>query len=160
MRVFHNYLAATFFGLALAALACDDSTGPTTRVIEITVTTNGTGLDIDGYTVTMDNMVSYAVPANGKLTVPNVMLGNHVFRLTGQASNCTVVTPNPSTINVTTAGATAGVSFSVVCSAPPEDECGYYDYDCNYSLEPATIEELTQSSKTIHRVSIPTWRRR
>ena len=56
---------------------------------------------------------SVAVPSNG-VTLPNALpVGDHVARLDVLAG-CTVTTPNPVTVTLTT-GATTDLGFTVAC---------------------------------------------
>src|SRR6266702_4679032 len=61
-------------GLVLAAAGCGDSTpvgiaGPTTGVLQVTVSTSGADIPTNGYTVSVDSGAGQAVTANGALTI-------------------------------------------------------------------------------------------
>src|SRR5438093_13561408 len=100
----------------LALAACDVTflSISTDGRIQISVVTNGTALDIDGYSVTLDGAQVQAVDANGPSTLAEVSQGTHVVQLSGLAENCAVDGENPRTI-VVPSGETFSVSFGVVC---------------------------------------------
>jgi len=84
--------------------------------LRVTAATTGLDLDADGYTVSVDDGASRQVGVNGELTVSEVRSGDHVVRLNGSASNCTVTESNLKTVAVAF-GATAEVTFTVTCIA-------------------------------------------
>ncbi len=79
------------------------------------VTTTGSGLDPDGYTVQLDDGDAQPIGVTATLTTPNVAPGSHSVRLDGIAPNCTVPDPNPQTVAVV-AGETAVAAFTITCS--------------------------------------------
>src|SRR4051812_31752779 len=56
--------------------------------ISVSVTTTGSDLDPDGYSVTVDGTGSKALPTNGSVTYPKVDVGSHSATLSGLAANC------------------------------------------------------------------------
>jgi hypothetical protein len=82
--------------------------------IEISVVTNGSTLDLDGYSVAVDGILTQAVDANGAITVAEISQGTHMVQLSGLAENCAVEGENPRTI-VVPSGETSSISFVVVC---------------------------------------------
>ncbi len=100
--------------LALAACEVTFLSISTDGRIEISVVTNGTALDIDGYSVTLDGAEVQVVNANGVITLAEISQGSHVVQLSGLAENCAVEGENPRTI-VVPSGKTFSVSFVVVC---------------------------------------------
>jgi hypothetical protein len=108
-------LLGWFFALlALAACEVTFLSISTDGRIEISVVTNGTALDIDGYSVTLDSAQVQAVEANGAITLAQISQGTHVVQLSGLAENCAVEGENPRTI-VVPRGETFSVSFLVMC---------------------------------------------
>jgi PKD repeat protein len=82
-----------------------------------TATTTGSGLDPDGYRVTVDQTTSQPIATNGgSVTFTGLAPGSHTAVLSGVASNCTVSGGNARTVTVPSGG-TATVSFSVTCVA-------------------------------------------
>lgn len=132
MRVFHNYLAATLVCFAgVLALGCENSNEPVvpvTGALEIKVLTAGADIDLDadGYTASVDGGPVWTIGVGESVTISGLLPGNHLIRLGGLAWNCTVVSPNPSAVRVTTAYAATPVSFSVSCR--PKDGSGEWDY--------------------------------
>ena len=100
--------------LALAACEVTFLSVSTDGRLEISVVTNGTALDIDGYGVTLDGAEVRAVQANGSVTLGEISQGSHVLELSGLAENCAVQGENPRTIVVPN-GKTLSASFVVVC---------------------------------------------
>jgi hypothetical protein len=89
---------------------------PTTGDLNVTTTTSGSGLDPDGYTVTLDGTDSRSIPNNGEVTYTDLSAGSHTVALSGVAGNCAVSGGNSRTVSVS-AGATASASFAVSCAA-------------------------------------------
>jgi len=83
--------------------------------IEVVVSTIGSGLDPDGYTVRIDDGDPLVIGVMASLTAPNVTPGSHTVRLDGIAANCTVPGPNPQTASVVV-GETTRVAFEVRCA--------------------------------------------
>lgn len=110
---------ATFISASMT-LACggtpDPPTEPTeTTSLELTISTTGTDLDPDGYSVTLDGTRSVAVPANGILTIPDLAAGPHTLALEGLAFNCAVT--GPGGITVTLERPEGGtIRFDVTCA--------------------------------------------
>jgi len=100
----------------LALAACDVTflSISTDGFIEISVRTNGTALDTDGYRVRIDGIRAQAVAANGAITLSDISHGAHSVELTELAENCAVEGENPRTIVVPN-GRTFSVSFVVEC---------------------------------------------
>lgn len=124
MRITHCYLAATFLGLAaILTLGCDNSTGPTTGAIAVTVSTAGANIDLDpdGYTLSIDGGPGQAVAVNAAVTIADLPTGNHLVRLDGLAPNCSVSGTNPRSVDViASSDASSPVSFSVSCMPQPQ----------------------------------------
>jgi len=92
------------------------SCGPTPGTIAVSVTTIGSLLDPDGYTLTVDGGRAQQVGVNGTLVVSDVEPGSHSLELTGVAPNCLVQGSNPVTVQVADEHA-AAVEFEVTCRA-------------------------------------------
>ncbi len=97
---------------------------PTTGSIAVTTTTGGSNLP-SGYTVTVEARTQ-SVPASGTVTFDGLSVGNHSVGLSPIPSNCSVSGANPQTVAVT-AGNTTAASFSISCTAPPQDHAPVVD---------------------------------
>jgi len=91
---------------------------PTTGSLEITASTMGASPDPDGYTISLDGSERGTIGASASVTLDALTAGSHNLGLGGVAGNCQVQGDNPRPVSIT-AGASATVSFAVVCSAPP-----------------------------------------
>jgi hypothetical protein len=58
--------------------------------LEITVSTVGTNPDPDGYTITLDESLSEAVPPNGTVSFNPVRAASYRVVISGVAANCSV----------------------------------------------------------------------
>lgn len=109
-------VVAVFVGVSCS----DDENGPTNTVtegsIQVQVTTTGSDLDPDGYTVLVDGANGQAVGLDGSVTFSDLAEGNHEVSIDGVAANCSVTGDNPRTVAVT-AGEVAQTAFDVVCTA-------------------------------------------
>src|SRR2546429_533717 len=111
-------------GLALAAAGCGDSTpvgiaGPTTGVLQVTVSTSGADIPANGYTVSVDSGAGQAVTVNGALTISGLKAGTHSVTLYSVAANCTLSGANTRAVEVI-AGDTVPVAFAVGCTVTGE----------------------------------------
>ncbi|HZB27812.1 MAG TPA: hypothetical protein VE282_04555, partial [Gemmatimonadales bacterium] len=93
-------------------------TEPPPETGSLRIATFTTGVDPDGFQVTVDGGARQAIALNGVLTLANVATGDRSVRLVGLASGCTITGDNPRRVTVTT-GATASVEFSVACQPEP-----------------------------------------
>ncbi len=118
--------------LALGFAACggDGSTEPTDGSIAVAISTTGTNLDPDGYSVALPGDPLQPVGVNGVLTISNVAAGDWSVPLYGVAANCAVAGLNPVAVTVTN-GATAEVEFAVVCGDPPPPLLGRIAFETN-----------------------------
>ncbi len=100
--------------LAAFAAGCgaDDEPGS----IHVTVTTTGTSLDADGYSVTVADKAQ-DVTANGETTLADFTPGRYTIELSKVAANCTVTSSNPVTVELGS-GADATAAFVVECAIP------------------------------------------
>lgn len=94
------------------SVACSSTVGS----IQVNVTTTGSALDPDGYSVTLDGTSTRTVTTNGSTTFTGIVPGSHSLELQNIAANCTVSGANPKNTTVS-AGATATVSFTVTCAS-------------------------------------------
>jgi hypothetical protein len=94
--------------------------GPDFGAISITTTTSGPEADPDGYLLSLNGAVAQPIGPNATLLLSDLPPGSHSLQLAGVAGNCTVSEGAARAVEVT-AGATAEVSFSVVCATtePP-----------------------------------------
>jgi TolB protein len=76
--------------------------------------TSGSGLDIDGYLVTVDG-APHTLPPNGSITIAGIGAGGHDVRLDGLAMNCAADGQAARRVSVTS-GARAEVTFAVACA--------------------------------------------
>ena len=82
--------------------------------LEITVVTNGSTIDLDGYSVTIDGTQARPVDANATITLTQITEGTHVVQLSEVDEKCSVQGDNPRTV-VVPSGKTFTVSFLVAC---------------------------------------------
>ncbi len=95
------------------SVSCTTPTGNLT----VSTSTTGSGLDPDGYTVTLDGGSARAIGINASISYTNLTPGNHTVAISGVAANCTVSGGTSRTVNVPSGG-TATTTFSVSCTAP------------------------------------------
>jgi hypothetical protein len=83
----------------------------------VQATTTGTGVDANGYVVTVDGDAAGAltVGPNAAVSFDGLAPGQHVVALGGIAPNCSVSSANPLTVTVGE-DATVRVTFDVVCA--------------------------------------------
>jgi hypothetical protein len=87
--------------------------------IRLSVTTTGVSPDEDGYTIVGDFGPELAIPANGQVTISDLMPTNYSVGLSGIPPNCAVEGDNPRLVEVSI-GATLDVAFTVTCTAPAD----------------------------------------
>jgi hypothetical protein len=112
-----RFLGLTVWLLFLPALSACEVTFlsiSTDGRLEITVVTNGSTVDLDGYSVTIDGTQARPVDANGTITLSQITEGTHVVQLSEVDENCSVQGDNPRTV-VVPSGKTFTVSFVVAC---------------------------------------------
>ena len=83
--------------------------------IEVSVSTNGTDPDTDGFSVTVDGGTARFVAPGGSVVLDSLSEGSHSVLLTGLAENCQVEGSNPRSVVVGPDGL-ADVSFDVRCA--------------------------------------------
>jgi hypothetical protein len=83
--------------------------------IEVSVSTNGSDPDTDGFSVTVDGGTASFVAPGGSVVLDSLSQGSHSVRLTGLAENCQVEGTNPRVVVVGPDGQ-ANVSFDVRCT--------------------------------------------
>ncbi|MEN8144688.1 MAG: hypothetical protein ABFS14_07010 [Gemmatimonadota bacterium] len=114
--------------VATSLVACGDGdgtlTGPPTGTIEVTISTTGSTLDPDGYTIALDGLDRRVVGLNDTTTFSEVAAGSHSVELLDATSNCRTATGN-STAVVVTAGATAVVALDVSCAFALRDQIAF-----------------------------------
>jgi hypothetical protein len=92
--------------------------GSTTGGVTVTVTTGGTSLDVDGYSVSVDGVDRGPLGVNAEVTIGDLAPGSHVVGLSGMAANCQIQGDNLQLVNVS-AGANARLAYNISCVAPP-----------------------------------------
>jgi Tol biopolymer transport system component len=90
-------------------LTCSAATGS----LEITTTTTGSSLDVDGYMLSLDGGASQPIAIHATLTLGSLAVGSHSVVLSGIVRNCHLDGDNPRTVAVVP-GATT-VTFSLRC---------------------------------------------
>jgi hypothetical protein len=89
-----------------------DCVAPAGSVV-VTNATSGLSLDLDGYSVLIDNGQNTPISVNDSITLSNVSVGWHTISLSGLASNCSLAT-SYQRVQVTL-GATARLAFDISC---------------------------------------------
>jgi hypothetical protein len=82
--------------------------------IHVAISTRGSNLDSDGYSLTVDGDLAYEVAAQGTLAL-RLVEGTHTVQLGGLSANCAVDGENPRSI-VVKPGGPATVAFGVTCA--------------------------------------------
>jgi len=82
--------------------------------VDVTTTTIGEDVDLNGYIVSVDGGVGPTIDVNGAVTVSELRTGEHQLALTDVAPNCAVEGDNPRTM-VTGAAAPVQTTFRVNC---------------------------------------------
>ncbi|MFL5607838.1 MAG: hypothetical protein ACJ8AD_15410 [Gemmatimonadaceae bacterium] len=110
----HSRRWTTALLLSATLSACSGSMEPTPTwgTIELTVTTTGTDIDPDGYSLGVAGSPTNGIPANGTVTWTGGA-GNHAITIGGLAFNCEV-TSSPTTALVTL-GDTTHIDVRVSC---------------------------------------------
>lgn len=88
----------------------------TLGALEIRTVTTGRDGDPDGYTVRIGHGDIDGVPANGIITVPNLVAADTELELVGVAGNCGVLGDHPRPVTIP-AGDTVAIRLDVVCGA-------------------------------------------
>ena len=106
--------------ISLAFLGCGSdggSTGLDTGSLTVSASTSGASPDPDGYILMVDGTGRGMLSGTSPITTEGLAPGNHSVGLDGVAANCQVQGDNPRLILVAS-GATASVTFNVVCNEP------------------------------------------
>lgn len=112
---------AAFFAVACGGDSGDTSTGPepepepTTGSLEVSATTTGDTLDLDGYTAALNGADPQDLGPNGTVTFQDVEEGDHEVEITGIQPNCRAA-EGPTRTATVTGGETATASFTVTCA--------------------------------------------
>lgn len=94
------------------AVACGTPAGS----VEVEVTTVGTGLDPDGYTVRLDSVRDQVVGVNGSVSFAAVVDGPHLVTLEAAIPFCR---PDDNPRSVLVSGSLVRVAFQVTCRSAP-----------------------------------------
>lgn len=103
--------------LTLVAAGCGDTliSVSSDGQLEVVINTTGTGVDPDGFSISVDRKPAEFQALAGSVTLTGLSQGSHSVLLGGLASNCRVVDgANPRTVSVGANG-TATVGFTVLC---------------------------------------------
>lgn len=105
-----------------ASLSCGEESptdllGPTTGSIQVVTTTSGTGLDSDGYQLTVDGGILRQIGVNDTLVLSEVAEGPHTVELLGVAHTCTPLGGSEVSITVIS-GESKETRFTVECTNP------------------------------------------
>jgi hypothetical protein len=92
--------------------------GASSGGLQVTTSTTGPAPDADGYAITVDGSERGIIGASAGSSLDGIAAGQHEIGLSGVAGNCTVGGDNPQIVTVTP-GASATVTFTVTCAAPP-----------------------------------------
>jgi len=110
--------ATAMLCLLVAAGACSngsDSAGPATvGAIEVRVSTEGSALDADGYTLVIDGFPNAVITPQTTRTLDGLTPGAHTVALAGMADNCTIYALHPLVVTVRV-GATTVAAIVVTC---------------------------------------------
>ena len=87
--------------------------------VRVSVSTNGEDPDLGGYLVLVDGVAAGRIPPNGTLVLDLVSPGARVIRLDELASNCSIVGPTSTSVEVQHA-AEAAVVFVLSCQHTPK----------------------------------------
>ena len=101
---------------SVTAVSVSVSCVPKTGSIAITAVTSGSDLDPDGYTVGVGSLASTVLSPNATRVISGVREGQHLVTITGLSFNCAVSGPSTRPV-IVTFGATAEVSFTIVCNS-------------------------------------------
>jgi len=99
----------------LFAVACESGTGPFTGNLRVTAATSGGDLDLNGYTVRVDDVQRATLTPNGVAVISDLATGNHAIALSDVAANCSPSPTNPSAAMVPALAETTTVAFAVAC---------------------------------------------
>ncbi len=123
-------LWAALLTIALAGCS-DDSIGPPTGsnrgALRVTTVTTGDTLDLDGYTVMLDEAVSGTLTSEDSRTYVELAPGEHTVALSDVQVNCEVGAESRRVVSVV-AGDTARVRFELTCAAALFDKIAFVGY--------------------------------
>ncbi|MFL5447671.1 MAG: Ig-like domain repeat protein [Gemmatimonadales bacterium] len=113
------FIASVLFSFSLSGCGDGggDATGLDTGSLTATVSTPGSSVDPDGYTLLVDGTGRGALSGTSPVTISGLAAGDHAVGLTGVADNCQVQGDNPRLVSISS-GATASVAFVVTCTPP------------------------------------------
>lgn len=125
MRKARDFTVPLGLAAAILTLGCGDSnpSSPPIRDIEVTITTDNVGgdMDPDGYTLTFDYQSNQHVDVNAVVRYAAVSNGRHRVQLTDMAPNCLVDGDDPRLVDVIAGEPhTVMITFTVHCGAKHE----------------------------------------
>jgi WD40-like Beta Propeller Repeat len=125
---------------------------PATGTLAVAVSTGGSDLDADGYTIVTGPALSSAAGVNDTVVFPALDAGTHVVRLSGVAENCTLPT-NPDTV-VVPAGDTAHAAFQVTCWPPLAGRIGFSRSPSDF-VGPSTLVTVGADGRDLRELPPP-----
>jgi hypothetical protein len=99
---------------ALQGFQEDSECSPSAGSLTVHAITSGTGSDIDGYRVNLDQVLWEDIDVIGSVTISDVPPGEHVVTLEDVAPNCAVEGENPRSV-IVPPGGVAETTFNVQC---------------------------------------------
>jgi PKD repeat protein len=125
-----NSQTATVIAGQTASVAFSVTCAALTGSLTVTTATSGSNAP-SGYAVTVDGGQSKNIAASGNVSYSGLAATSHSVQLNGVPSNCSVSEANPQTVNVPANG-TGQASFTVTCSAPPnQPPVAAFSSSCN-----------------------------
>ncbi|MGH7568531.1 MAG: TolB family protein [Gemmatimonadales bacterium] len=104
------------FLLLFAAASCDSPFEALVGELQISISTTGGDLDLDGYEVVVGTEFRQAVAVNGAVLIPRIPAGSHAVQLDGVAANCAPAGGSRHVVTVT-GGERAQLALTVSCVA-------------------------------------------
>ena len=125
-----NSQTATVIAGQTASVAFSVTCAALTGSLTVTTATSGSNAP-SGYAVTVDGGQSKNIAASGNVSYSGLAATSHSVQLNGVPSNCSVSEANPQTVNAPANG-TGQASFTVTCSAPPnQPPVAAFSSSCN-----------------------------
>jgi hypothetical protein len=78
------------------------------------ISTTGTEVDPDGYSIRVDAGTPQPIAVNDTLELPHLAAGGHTLELDGVSSNCITLSPNPSAVTIEP-GASTDAAMEIEC---------------------------------------------
>jgi hypothetical protein len=107
-------------GWWIVAIGCggDSALAPATVAsIQVVTSIEGSPLDQDGYTLSLDGGSGSALGVRDTILFTGITAGDHILELSGLATECQVRGSNPRTVRAV-AGGTTQSEFALLCGEP------------------------------------------